>query len=304
MGARAGLSGLLVLLTVLPLVAPQVAVVQTTDILIFILLALSLNLLVGYAGMLSLGHAAFFALGGYGTGLLVKHAGLGMAPAFVAGPLLAALAALVIGVFCVRLTHAYFIMLTLAFGQLIFTVIWKWQELTGGDDGLTGVMPARALAGSSVYYYFVLVVVVACVAVLYRIGQSPFGRSLKAIKDNPRRAQFIGINVRRYQLAAFVLAGAFAGIAGALQVFFHRGIFPGAAHWLTSADAFTAVVLGGASYFAGPILGASLFKALGIAIPRVTEYWLFFLGIAILLVALGRPQGLMSLLPRSGRGDG
>lgn len=298
---HAGLIALLLLLGALPLLAPLVLVVQTTDILVFILFALSLNLLVGYTGMLSLGHAAFFAVGGYGAGLLVKHLGVAMPLALVAGPLLAALAALVIGFFCVRLSHAYFIMLSLAFGQLIFTVIWKWQELTGGDDGLTGIMPVPALVGSTAYYYFVLVVVLPCVAGLYMIGESPFGRALKAIKDNPRRAAFVGINVRRYQLAAFVVAGLFAGIAGALQVFFHRGIFPGAAHWLTSADAFTAVVLGGAGYFAGPILGASLFKALGIAVPRFTEYWLFFLGTAILVVALGRPQGLMSLLIPSGR---
>lgn len=295
-----GLIALLAFLALLPRLVPLVVVVQATDVLIFVLFSLSLNLLVGYAGMLALGHAAFFAVGGYGTGLVVKYLGLSMPLALLAGPLLAALTALVIGFFCVRLSHAYFIMLTLAFSQLIYTVIWKWRDLTGGDDGLIGIMPVPALVSSSAYYYFVLVVVLAAIVVLYRVGQSPFGRALRAIKDNPRRAEFIGLHVRRYQLGAFVLAGGFAGIAGALQVFFHRGMFPNAAHWLTSADAFTAVVLGGAGYFAGPIVGASLFKALGIAVPRFTEYWFFFLGIAILLVALGRPQGLMSLLPRSG----
>ena len=294
-----GLIALLAFLAVLPRLVPLVVVVQATDILIFVLFSLSLNLLIGYTGMLSLGHAAFFAVGGYGAGLLVKYGGLGMPLALVAAPLLAAIAALVIGVFCVRLSHAYFIMLTLAFSQLIYTVIWKWRDLTGGDDGLIGIMPISALVPTAAYYYFVLLIVLACVVVLYRIGQSPFGRALRAIKDNPRRAEFVGINARRYQLGAIVLAGGFAGIAGALQVFFYRGMFPNAAHWLTSADAFTSVVLGGAAYFAGPIVGASLFKGLSVAVPRVTEYWFFFLGIAILLVALGRPQGLMSLLPRS-----
>ncbi len=299
---RVALAGLLAFLAVLPVAAAQVVVVHATDILIFVLLALSLNLLVGYAGMLSLGHAAFFALGGYGAGLAVKHLGFAMPLALLAGPLLAALAALVIGFFCVRLSHAYFIMLSLAFGQLIFTVLWKWQSVTGGDDGLTGIMPVAALAEPSAYYYFVLAIVLACVAALYRIGQSPFGRALLAIKDNPRRAAFIGIHVRRVQLAAFVVAGAFAGVAGALQVFFHRGMFPGSAHWLTSADALIAVTLGGASYFAGPVVGATLFKILALVIPRFTEYWLFFLGIAILLVALGRPEGLMSLVRRPAAG--
>jgi branched-chain amino acid transport system permease protein len=288
----------IVALAVLPLAAPQVVVVQATDILIFALLALSLNLLVGYAGMLSLGHAAFFAIGGYGAGLLVKHLGWPAPLAFAAAPLLAAAAAAVIGFFCVRLSQAYFIMLSLAFGQLVFTVIWKWRSATGGDDGLTGIMPPSVLAGTSSYYYFVLVVVAACSFALYRIGQSPFGRALLGVKDNPRRAAFVGVDVRRTQLAAFVVAGAFAGVAGALQLFFHRGMFPGAAHWLTSADAFVAVCLGGAASFAGPIVGTVLFKLVALVVPRFTEYWLFFLGIMILLVALVRPEGLMSLVRR------
>jgi branched-chain amino acid transport system permease protein len=303
MGLRVGLIVLLAFLALLPRLVPPVVVVQTTDVLIFVLFSLSLNLLIGYTGMLSLGHAAFFAVGGYGTGLVVKHLGLGMPLALLVGPVAAALAALVVGFFCVRLSHAYFIMLTLAFSQLIYTVIWKWRELTGGDDGLIGITPAPAVGSAAAYYYFVLVVVLAAIVVLHRVGQSPFGRALRAIKDHPRRAEFIGIHVRRYQLGAFVMAGAFAGIAGSLQVYFHRGMFPNAAHWLTSSDAFTAVVLGGAGYFAGPIVGASLYKGLAIFVPRVTEYWFFFLGIAILFVALGRPQGLMSLLPRS-RGPG
>jgi len=295
---RVALAGLVALLGVLPVAAPQVVVVHATDILIFVLFALSLNLLVGYAGMLSLGHAAFFAIGGYGAGLLVKHLGIAMPLALAAGPVFAALAAGVIGFFCVRLSHAYFIMLSLAFGQLVFTVIWKWQSVTGGDDGLTGIMPLASLAGSSSYYYFVLLVVLASVGVLHRIGQSPFGRALLAIKDNPRRAAFVGIHVRRVQLVAFIVAGTFAGVAGALQVFFHRGMFPGSAHWLTSADAFVAVTLGGANYFAGPIVGAALFKIVALAVPRFTEYWLFFLGAVILLVALARPEGLLSLIRR------
>ena len=292
------LAGLIVLLCVLPVASPEVVVVHATDILIFVLFALSLNLLVGYAGMLSMGHGAFFAIGGYGAGLLVKHLEVGMALALFAGPVLAALAAVVIGFFCVRLTHAYFIMLSLAFGQLVFTIVWKWQSATGGDDGLTGIRPAAALTSSLAYYYFVLAIVLAGTAALYRIGQSPFGRALLAIKDNPRRASSLGIHVRRVQLVAFIVAGAFAGVAGVLQVFYHRGIFPGSAHWLFSADGFVAVTLGGASYFAGPIVGALVLKLVSLGLPRLTEYWIFFLGIVILLVALVRPAGLLSLFRR------
>lgn len=295
MPRRALLAGLIVVLALLPVMAPEVVIVHMTDFLIFTLFALSLNLLVGYAGMLSMGHAAFFAIGGYTAGILVKQLGVAMLPALLAGPALAAAAALVIGFFCVRLSHAYLIMLSLAFGQLVFTVIWKWQSVTGGDDGLTGIMPHPLLASQSAYYTFVLVIVLVCAWALYRIGRSPFGRALLAIKDNPRRAAFLGIDVRRVQLVAFVVAGTFAGVAGALQAFYHRGMFTGSAHWLLSADGFVAVCMGGANFFFGPVVGSALLKLVQLAGPRVTEYWLFVLGIFILAVALARPAGLLSL---------
>ena len=293
---RAALPGLIIVLAVLPFLAPQVVIIYMTDLLIFTLFALSLNLVVGYGGMLSMGHAAFFATGGYTAGLLVTHLGVAMLPALLAGPLVAAAVALVIGFFCVRLTHAYFIMLTLAFGQLVYTVFWKWHSATGGDDGLTGIMPHPLLASQSAYYMFVLVIVLACAWALYRIGRSPFGSALLAIKDNPRRAAFLGIDVRRMQLAAFIVAGTFAGIAGALQAFFQRGMFPTSAHWLLSADGFVAVCIGGANYFFGPVVGAVLLKLLQLFGPRITEYWLFILGSFILFVALVQPAGLLSMI--------
>jgi len=295
---RAALPGLVIVLAVLPFLAPQVVIIYMTDLLIFTLFALSLNLVVGYGGMLSMGHAAFFATGGYTAGLLVTHFGVAMLPALLAGPIVAAVVALVIGFFCVRLTHAYFIMLTLAFGQLVYTVFWKWHSATGGDDGLTGIMPHPLLASQSAYYMFVLVIVLASAWALYRIGRSPFGSALLAIKDNPRRAAFLGIDVRRMQLAAFTVAGTFAGIAGALQAFFQRGMFPTSAHWLLSADGFVAVCIGGANYFFGPVVGAVLLKLLQLFGPRITEYWLFILGSFILFVALVRPAGLLSMIRR------
>ena len=295
---RAGLPGLIIVLAVLPFLAPQVVIIYMTDLLIFTLFALSLNLVVGYGGMLSMGHAAFFATGGYTAGLLVTHLGVAMLPALLAGPIVAAAVALVIGFFCVRLTHAYFIMLTLAFGQLVYTVFWKWHSATGGDDGLTGIMPHPLLASQSAYYMFVLVIVLACAWALYRIGRSPFGSALLAIKDNPRRAAFLGIDVRRMQLAAFTVAGTFAGVAGVLQAFFQRGMFPTSAHWLLSADGFVAVCIGGANYFFGPVVGAVLLKLLQLFGPRITEYWLFILGAFILFVALVQPAGLLSLIRR------
>ena len=154
------------------------------------------------------------------------------------------------------------------------------------------------LASETAYYFFVLVIVLVCAWALYRIARSPFGSALLSIKDNPRRAAFLGINVRRMQLAAFTVAGTFAGIAGVLQAFFQRGMFPTSAHWLLSADGFVAVCIGGANYFFGPVLGALLLKMLQLVGPRLTEYWLFILGVFILFVALVRPQGLLSMVRR------
>jgi branched-chain amino acid transport system permease protein len=284
---------LALLLVVCPPFLPQTYVVQATDTLLFVLLAVSINLLIGYGGMISLGHAAYFAIGGYTAGLLVAQAGMPMLLGLLAGPLAAALAAAFIGQFCVRVANAYFIMLTLAFGQLVYTVVWKWRALTGGDDGLVGIAPPVLLLSAINYYYFTLVIILACLVVIHRICESPFGATLKAIRDTPNRAKSIGIDVRRFQLVAFTMAGFFAGIAGSLYVFHNRGIFPQSALWVTSTEIMLMAVLGGASHFAGPIVGAVFLRTLDFLIPRMTEYWLFFLGVIVLSIAFVMPRGLM-----------
>ena len=286
--------GLLVFLLVLcPPFIPQTYVVQLTDTLLFILLAVSINLLIGYGGMISLGHAAYFAIGGYTAGLLVTHAGAPMLVGLLAGPLAAALAAVFIGVFCIRVANAYFIMLTLAFGQLVYTLVWKWRALTGGDDGLVGIAPPALLLSAINYYYFTLVIILACLVVIHRICESPFGATLRAIRDTPNRAKSIGIDVRRFQLVAFTMAGFFAGIAGSLYVFHNRGIFPQSALWVTSTEIMLMAVLGGANHFIGPVVGAVFLRTLDFFIPRMTEYWLFFLGVIVLSIAFVTPRGLM-----------
>lgn len=280
---------------VLPVFGYTPILINATDTLILILLVLSLNLLVGYGGMISMGHAAFYATGGYTAGVLAKYFSLPIMLAFPAGAAAAALLAAAIGFFSIRLTHAYFIMLTLAFAQLVYTVIWKWSGVTGGDDGLIGFAPPAILEGTVVYYYFTLAIVAICIWALFRICRSPFGRTLEAIRDNAERTTFVGVNVRAVQLAAFVLAGAFAGIAGVLQAYFNRGMFVNSADFLTSADALVILLLGGSRWFAGPIVGAVVFKLLYITIPEVTVYWQFFLGLVILAIALFLPRGLFSL---------
>jgi branched-chain amino acid transport system permease protein len=281
-------------LALLPLTGSSPLIIQATSVLIFVLLAVSLNLVVGYAGMISMGHGSFFALGGYGAAICAKHLGLGMTLSFIVGPLVAASAALVIGLFCIRLTQAYFIMLTLAFAQLVYTGIWKWTHVTGGDDGLIGFGPPAFLADEAAYFYFTATIVLGSLYVLYKITRSPFGLALTAIRDNPSRTAAVGVNVQAVRLAAFVIAGFFGGIAGALQAFFQRGMFIESAHFITSADALVVAVLGGTRTFVGPIVGAILFKVLGFLIPTITVYWPFFLGVIIILIALYMPNGIMS----------
>ena len=303
-GLKAGVAALgLAVVAALPLFGNEALTIQGIDILIFILLALSLNLLVGYTGMVSMCHAAFFAIGGYVFGIAQRQYHLtgssGLFIASLAAILATIAAAFVIGVFVVRVTQAYFIMLTLAFGQLIYVVIWKSHTLTGGDDGLINIVPPSFLTETWSFYYFALLVLAACVAMLYRLAMSPFGQTLAAIRDNPTRTAFVGVNVDAFRLAAFVISAGFAGVAGILQVLFHRGMFPSSANFITSADALVVVVLGGTHYFSGPIVGALVFKLLSFGLPHLTDYWLGALGLVILFVALVLPNGLVDIIAKA-----
>ena len=262
------------------------------EILILALFATSLNILMGYGGMISLGHAAYFGLGAYSAALLTKRAGWAMAPAFLVSPLAAALGALVFGFFCVRLTRAYFIMLTLAFAQILYAVIYKWYDLTGGENGLSGVWPSGVLAAPRNYFYFTLLVSGLSLGAIYRIVSSPFGYALRAIRENPVKAEFLGIPVRRYQHIAFVISGLFAGIAGSLFAFFNGSVFPELAFWTKSAEPLVTVIIGGQQSFWGPVVGAVVFKGLEIVITRSLTYWQLVLGCLVLLMVLVFPQGL------------
>jgi branched-chain amino acid transport system permease protein len=197
----------LALLLVLPLVLPSFLVVVMTEIAIVALFATAFNLLMGFGGMVSFGHAAYFALGAYAAALLVKQAAWPMPLALATAPFVAAAGALFFGFFIVRLTQTYFAMLSLAFAQIVFTVLFKWKTLTGGDDGILNVWPPPALKSPLAYCYFTFAVAGLAMLTLRAIVDSPFGYALRAIRENPRRARFIGVNVRRHQLFAFVLSG-------------------------------------------------------------------------------------------------
>ncbi len=287
-----------VALTVLGAAGSEAALAQGVQTLIFVMLAMSLNLIVGHGGMVSMGHAALYAAGGYGAAVLTHHLGVPMHWALPAGVVIAAVVSAAIGYFAIRREHHYFIMLTLAFGQLVYVVLWKWTEVTGGDEGLIGVEPPDWLRNSRSYYFLTLVLVLAVLYLLRRLVSSPFGEALTAVRDNPQRAAFTGIDVRAVQLFAFTTAGAIAGLSGGLQAYFSRGVFIDSAGFLESADLLAVCVLGGTNRFYGPIVGALVFRALSVVVPAYTPYWLFVLGVVILVVTFVLPNGIVSLFDK------
>ena len=286
-------------LLILPAVLPSFVVVVLTEIAIVALFATAFNLLMGYGGMVSFGHAAYFALGAYAAALLVKKVEWPMLLGLAAAPVVAAAGALLFGFFIVRLTHTYFAMLSLAFAQIVFTVVFRWTALTGGDNGILNVWPPPLLKSPQAYCYFTLVVVGAAILAIHAIVSSPFGYALKAIRENPRRARFIGINVRRHQLIAFVLSGFFSGLAGGLFAFFNGSVFPDFAFLNKSFEPLVVALLGGMQSFFGPLAGAFGFKILETVIARQWPvYWPLFLGSAVILVIVLLPQGFVGLVER------
>lgn len=278
-----------------------------TDIAILALFAASLNLLLGYTGLVSFGHAAYFGIGAYTCAILMKTYGVPFAGALAAAAVNAAFWALLFGAFCVRSTKIYFSMLTLAFAQVVWAVCFKWNSVTGGEQGFNNVpypdldwmsvVPFLSDLRSSDKYYLLVLVLTGCAfALMRRIVGSPFGRILTAIRENPERAEFVGINVRRYQLASFVIAGAFAGFAGALFGIFNRGVFPDFAYWAKSAEVLIMVILGGFSAFWGPAVGAAVLILLNQQINAYTQYWPLILGTVLIVLLFAFPGGIVGTL--------
>jgi branched-chain amino acid transport system permease protein len=271
----------------------------SVEVLAFALYAVSFNVLLGYGGMLSFGHAAFFGVGGYTAALIVKQSGLPPALAVACLPLAAmavsAAAALVIGFFAVRRTGIYFAMLTFAFQMLLYTIALKATPLTGGDDGLTGFKPPGLLAQPIAYYYFTLTITGASLYVLHCVVISPFGYTLRALRANALRVQYLGIDVGAHRLAAFVVSGAFAGLAGAIFALSNGNVFPAWLDWTASATPVVMAVLGGTTSFLGPALGAAVYVVLEVLISGRTEYWPLAMGIIIVILVLLMPEGLVGL---------
>ena len=278
-----------------------------TQIAIYALFAMSLNLLLGTTGLVSFGHAAYFGIGSYACGILMKTAGVPFWAAFPAAGLIAAGFAAAFGFFCVRLTKIYFAMLTLAFAQIVWAICFKWNDFTGGDQGLPDVpFPdigwMSALPGfghmriGEQFYVLTLILVALCIAALHRLTLSPFGRVLTTIRENPERAAFIGVDVRAYELAAFAIAGGFAGLSGALFGIFNRGVFADFVFWSKSADVMIMTTLGGMHHFWGPAVGALILTLLNQQITAYTEYWPFVLGAILIVLLFVFPGGILGAL--------
>jgi branched-chain amino acid transport system permease protein len=300
-------------LAVLPLLLPKFYVILMGSILIYGLFAMSFNVLFGYTGLLSFGQAGFFAVGAYVTAYLLKQfppSGFSMYVAILSSVGLSLVLSLAIGIVCVRLSGWVFAMVTLAFGQVIYTVIYKWREVTGGDDGLYGipvpnlsVFPGVGidLKASFNHYYFILCVVAASVLLLRMIVKSPFGNTIQAIRDNPTRAQFIGLDVWRYKLGSFVVSGVVAGLAGSLFSPFKGIASPDLSNWAFSANPVIMSLIGGTGTFIGPLVGALIYRLLEHFVALYTGYWMLVFGMILIVSVLSFRKGVTPYLFQAAR---
>lgn len=292
--------GVIVLVT-LPLILPPYYVGLVVKMMVFALFAMSLDLLLGYAGMPSLGHAAYFGMAAYTTGLLALKAGSSVWFALPAGIAMAALTSIVFGLLALRTRGSYFLMITLALSQVLWGIAFGWRSLTGGDDGLPEVPRPNlslpwSMSDNTPFYYFVLLFFVVGTLLLVRIVASPFGYVLRGIRESETRMLVLGYDVWWYKLVAFVVAAAFAGLAGCLYVYFNRFVSPDYVHVVRSAEVLLMVILGGAGTLIGPAVGAMLIVLLENLISTYTERWVTVLGIIYVLVALLAPNGIAGLI--------
>lgn len=278
-------------------VAPQIFIMGT--------FAMSLNLLIGYAGMVSFGHAAYFGVGAYTLGILLQKTGVGLAASLALAIVAGALAALVIGFFCVRLGTIYFSMLTLAFAQIVYTVVIRWTSLTGGDQGLIGGIPVAPveigpwtlLPRSAVpFYYLTLLLTAGAFVVAKVLMDSPWGVLVRAVRDNAQRVEFLGANERALRLAVFVVAGGLAGLAGALMALYVGGAYPDFVYWTKSAEPIFMVLVGGTNSLLGPIVGAAVLVTLTALVTQYTSLWGLVLGGILVAFTLFLRIGIVDYL--------
>jgi branched-chain amino acid transport system permease protein len=278
-----------------------------TQVVIFALAAMALNFLLGYTGVLSFGHAAYFGLGAYGAGMTIRYlvpsTGLGI----LIGTAVGTLAAAVIGPLIVRLRGVYFAMVTIAFGQVFYFIAFRWSNVTGGDDGLLNwtrqpldfvVAKVDILHSPNAFYYFALAIFAIAVGAMAWLLRSPFGRTLIAIRENERRARFLGIPIDRHIWISWVISCGFVSLAGTLYALLNNFVDPRALYWTQSGDFVIMAVLGGMRSFWGPLIGAAIFVYLQDKVSSMTENWMSFVGLFFVLVVLFFPRGVLGIIRR------
>jgi len=303
----------LIILALVPVVASTYQTQLLTYGLTLAIAALGFNLLLGYTGLLSFGHSAYFGAGAYAVALMMRYLGVSSMELFLLGGIAcsAALAAL-FGVVCVRHTRIFFAILTLALSQVLWTLAYKFFWITGGTDGLRVPFSKLTLLGGligfpgadafarfiSFYYYYVLVVFCVCTALMWLIVHSPFGKTLQAIRDNETRARFLGVRIWRYRWLAFLVSGIFTGLAGTLWVPLNGLTTPDVLYWPQSGKIVFFAVLGGFRNFSGPIVGAVLFNYLEVYAIALTEYWQITLGAILIILVTFLPAGIVGTAQR------
>jgi branched-chain amino acid transport system permease protein len=285
-------------LALLAVGAGDYALTVLTEIVILVLFAASLHFMMGPGGMASFGHAAYFGLGAYGAALAVEFWAAPMGLGLLAAPLAAGLMGIVFGWFCVRLSGVYLAMLTLAFAQIVWSIAFQWVEVTGGDNGVLGVWPAEWARGKVAFYLLALALCGASILLLRRMIFAPFGFALRAGRDSPLRAEASGIDLSLVQRVAFVIAAAFAGLAGGLFAYAKGSVFPTYISISRSVDALLMVLLGGVETLSGPLVGAAVFVGLQEQLSRATDLWRLLLGVIIILLVVAFPQGIAGAAQR------
>jgi branched-chain amino acid transport system permease protein len=283
---------LLILIFLMPLFVDSFQLVLLTEIAIFALACMSVYFLFGPGGMVSFGHAAFFGGGAYAAALMVHYVQTPMELALLLAPLLTGLLALIIGWFCVRLSGVYFAMLTLAFAQICWSIVFQWGEFTGGDDGILSIWPSQWADDKIVFYYLTMVLCTGGILLLRYFIFTPFGYTMRACRDSALRVDSIGINLRRHQWLAFIVAGVFTGLAGGIYVFTKGSVFPDEMAITRSFDFLYMVLLGGVGTLFGPVVGSVAYTWLHDTISRV-DFWQFILGLIFIFLVVAFPQGIV-----------
>lgn len=278
-----------------------------TRVLVMAMAAMAVNFLLGFTGVLSFGHAAYLGLGAYGAGMTIKYLAPSTPLGFLVGVLTGTVGAMIIGAMIVRLRGVYFAMVTIAFGQVFYFIAFRWVSLTGGDDGLSnwqrapidlGVARIDILGDERAFYYLVLLCLAISAGIMAVLLRSPFGRTLLAIRENERRARFLGVPVEQHIWLSFVISAAVASLAGTVYAYLDNFVDPRAFHWQQSGEFVIMAVLGGMRSFWGPLIGAAVFVVLQDRLSSMTDNWMSLIGLFFVLVVVFFPRGVLGLVRR------